>query len=644
MSTSSEWAKRVRHWIQRSQLLADLAQVRQDGGVRWALGDQPVRPLAPDEIQLLRDQRNRCDDWSRVRVVERFSPANVWDCVLRGDVVLGRFDERVEVEPGITLPSGLYRSTLVDCVVGDNALVHDVRLCAHYAIGPRAMLLDCGSVLCQGSSTFGNGQSISVGIETGGREVAVFAEIDVHTAAAVACHRADRAGLEAYAEAVEQYAAQAASSRGVIGRQAVLRNTPRVRNCYVGPCACIDAATLVEESTLLSAPDEPCVVASGSCVTQSILQWGCEVTTMALVHRSVLTEHSHAERHGKVTDCIVGPNSGVAEGEATACLIGPFVGFHHQALLIAVLWPEGKGNVGYGANVGSNHTSKAPDQEFWPGEGAFLGLGVNIKYPADFHRAPYTIVASGVSTLPQKLAFPFSLINQPSLQLAEVSPAYNEILPAWVLSDNLYAVKRNEGKYRARNKARRCRLEFEVFRPQIVDWMLDAADRLAAIGQVKSFYTDSDISGLGKNFLLESRRQTAIDTYLFFARYYALGGLWQQVQAAIERAGPAAARRVLDEPSEQPTWEHQRRLLIGRFGTSDVLDALREWPSMLQRVAEAVEESKAKDDRRGARIIDDYADVHPPAREDRFVQQTWDETRRTIAAVQGVLEQLQADD
>jgi hypothetical protein len=81
-------------------------------------------------------------------------------------------------------------------------------------------------------------------------------------------------------------------------------------------------------------------------------------------------------------------------------------------MLIAALWPEGKGNIAAGANVGSNHTSRAPDQEFWPGEGLYVGLGVNIKYPADFTQAPYTIIATGVSTLPQKVAFPFSLINK----------------------------------------------------------------------------------------------------------------------------------------------------------------------------------------------------------------------------------------
>lgn len=60
----------------------------------------------------------------------------------------------------------------------------------------------------------------------------------------------------------------------------------------------------------------------------------------------------------KLTESILGPDSGVASGECLHSLVGPFVGFHHQALLIATIWPLGRGNVGYGANVGSNHTSR----------------------------------------------------------------------------------------------------------------------------------------------------------------------------------------------------------------------------------------------------------------------------------------------
>ena len=88
-----------------------------------------------------------------------------------------------------------------------------------------------------------------------------------------------------------------------------------------------------------------------------------------------------------------------------------------------------QGNVGYGANVGSNHTGKAPDQELRSGEGVFFGLGVNIKYPSNFGKAPYTIFASGVGCLPQRIEFPFSLVNTPAEPIVGLSTAINEIIP-----------------------------------------------------------------------------------------------------------------------------------------------------------------------------------------------------------------------
>ena len=90
---------------------------------------------------------------------------------------------------------------------------------------------------------------------------------------------------------------------------------------------------------------------------------GAEVAGHAIVRQSVLLEHSGVEDHGIINETILGPNTSVAKGEVTASLVGPFVGFHHQSLLISAYWPEGKGNVAYGAKVGSNHTGRAPDQE-----------------------------------------------------------------------------------------------------------------------------------------------------------------------------------------------------------------------------------------------------------------------------------------
>jgi hypothetical protein len=633
--------EKVRTATAHSQWLGAVASVRRDRGRTLALGEVPLRPLRRDEITGLEQLGNTAEDWARLRVAEGFD----WRCIrqssFHGDVFLGRFTRLVPVAEGLDLPSGISHATVANCVIGHDALVRDVKLLVNYVVGEAAVLLDCGSVTCDPQTTFGNGLVLPIVIESGGRDVQVYAEMDLEVAAGIARQRSQPELLERYAEAVADYLTQALSNRGIIEREAILRSTPKVQNTYVGPGACVDGATLVADSTLLSNREEPVEVRSGACVTGSLLQWGSQVTTLALVDRSVLLEHAQAERQGKVTHSILGPNTAVAEGEVTASLLGPFVSFHHQALLIAALWPEGRGNVAYGANVGCNHTSRAPDQEFWPGEGAFLGLGINIKYPADFSRAPYTVVACGVTTLPQKLMFPFSLVNLPTGSWPGLPSAYNELIPAWGLTENLYMLKRTEQKQRARNKARRLRLNFAIFRADTVELMQDACRRLDDVPTPKDLYTYRDIKGLGKNYLLEKHRRAALAAYRYFIGYYALLGLKERVQEAWRQGQHASLERLLVLPSAEQPWEHQRQIVVRELGLTDVVEALRQLPPMLEKIAREVERSKAKDDERGPRIIDDYAEVHVAAADDACVQQTWEESRRLQSEVQELLRSLE---
>jgi len=51
----------------------------------------------------------------------------------------------------------------------------------------------------------------------------------------------------------------------------------------------------------------------------------------------------------QVSHTIACPDSAIATGECHHSLVGPFVGFHHQSLLIAALWPRGRGRYGGGS-------------------------------------------------------------------------------------------------------------------------------------------------------------------------------------------------------------------------------------------------------------------------------------------------------
>lgn len=630
---------RVRALAADSELISSVASVRRDGGIALALNDTPTRHLFKSEIAQLEALGNTAEDWSRVRVADGFNPRRVRNCEFRGDVILGQFKQRVQIHAGIEVIAGVSNSTLVDCVVGNDAVVKDVRLLANTVIASNAVVVDCGRISCSVGVAFGNGTRVPIALEGGGREVEVFAEIDVALAAIAARPGPRRPELEGYRRAVADYRERATSDRGIIGTGAHIWSVPRIEDSYVGPAARIDGATSICRATILSTSDEPVVVESGAMISDAIVQWGCRVTGMAVVERSVLVEQARVERHGKVRDSVIGPNTIVAAGEVSSSLLGPFVGCHHQSLLISTLWPEGRGNVGYGANVGSNHTSRAPDQEFWAGEGLFLGLGVNVKFPCDFSRAPYTVIACAVNLPPQKVTFPFSLIAPLQEHYPEVPLVFNQISPAWMLRENVYALKRNEAKFRARNLARRNRFDSSVFRFETVECMRAAFHQLARITAEKKIYTERDIPGLGKNVMTERDRTRAVDAYRFYTCYYALLGLKGRVGDVLAE-GRTDLARLLTAISRDPVWEFQRDILVQDFGIADATTGLGLLVSMVLQVARDCEQAREKDDTRGVRIIDDYPDVHPAADRDRIVRQAWEDADQLRNEVDAYLKLL----
>ena len=639
MSKVKELKAHLQNVIQQSEIIQAVRQVKKCRGKSVILG-AGARKLSPKEIEKLIKNGNFCPDWDNILVARKFSPDRVFHSSFFGKCVLGEFnDNSVSVDKNLVFPSGIYHSALTNCEIGSNALVMNVGSISNYIVWDGSVIFNCGAVI-GGETAFGNGDEISIAIETGGREVAMYAELTIPVAELVAGNRADRELQDAYKAFIAKYIEAVKCPKGIVCKKAILRNTPKIVNTFVGEAGLIDCATLVKDATILSGKDEVTEVSAGAYVTRAILQWGAEATSMAIVTKSVMTEHSHAERHGKVTESIIGPNTGVAEGECTASLCGPFVGFHHQSLLIAAYWPEGKGNVGYGANVGSNHTGKAPDQEIWCGEGTFFGLGVNIKMPSDFSRAPYCIIATAVNALPQKLEMPFSLINTPAALHPGISPAYNEIMPGWVLSDNIFSIKRNEGKYIKRNKAKRTQFVFEVFRPDIVELMIEARKRLSAIHEVHEFYTDKDIKGLGKNYMSEEARKAGIDAYTFYIKYYALKGLATRVSRLVKDKKTKEIPGLLSSAATCPRWEHERKTLLLETGERDVKTLLNAYAEMSLKIAQDVEDSKAKDDKRGVRVIPDYAEAHEAAKDNSFVKETNAEAEKTKKEIQELIAKL----
>ncbi|KAG7395300.1 hypothetical protein PHYBOEH_003967 [Phytophthora boehmeriae] len=504
-----------------------------------SLFSQPFYALSSDEIEALEANGNSAENWELVRKTKRhlkLQTKRIRQCSFHGKVVLGDFSSSFQHDvDGVPFPCGVYNSTLSGVLVLDDALVKDTLVLKGLLVDTKASVLQCGSVVCAPQETetvCGNGRMLHVGVETGGRDLRVVADLPFNLGAEVATKRGDLEFLKTYDAFVDEYVAKMKAPMAIVARNARLRRCSRVIATFVGDHALVEDCD-VENSTLLSTAEERTVVRTKSIIRDSIVQWNSTVEALSVIESSFLCDTSHVERHGVVISSVIGPNTSIAEGEVTSSFVGPFVGFHHQALLIASIWSKGKGNIGYGANVGSNHTLKAPDQELFHGEGVFFGLGCNVKFPSNFVKAPYSVIATAVNTLPQVMTMPFALINTPAHVIPSLSPAINEISPGWVLSSSVFTVLRNESKFRSRNKSKRTHIEAAIFRPEIVQYMKEArSDLIAAEGKARiqlangeAVYTDKQVWGLGKNYMRETSRQAGIEAYSFFIKLYALDAL-----------------------------------------------------------------------------------------------------------------------
>ncbi len=563
-----------------------------------------LRNLTAEEVTTLEKNGNRCEDWNRVLVEPNFDPARVQRSVFMGDVRLPAFYGTLLLPGDVSFPTGIYDSLVHNCIV-ENALVYKVSMLSNVLVRSSAVVHNVGTLVSSGKINFMIGSTMSVGNEMGGRELFVFPDITMDLVEAQLFHKAESDVQQSFEEQLKNFREEISLPFGVVGKGAVVSNTNIVRNSWIGAHARVEGAAKIRNTIILSSLEESTHIYDSVIIENSDLQMGVKVHTGAEVQRSVLMSRSKVGCKAIVKSSIVAPCCHIEEGEVNSSYMGPLTQMHHHSLLIAALWPDGCGNLGYGANVGSNHTGRMPDQEIMPGQGMFFGLGVNVKFPANYRESPFTLIASGVTTMPQRVKFPFSLIRSGDPQLMGVPARLNEILPAWNYARNAYALDRNIYKYAQRGKGAVPNSYFSLYGAETVHYAFDAYCRLQ-VNQVQDVYTKEHIDGLGENFLRERVRQKALKTYGEYLERYVLDQMIALVEndASLALQPPRELRRLLSgdlnrEVSRVVSMPATFDELVKRYRTLE-----KEW---FDGVAHGLD----KDIARGKEIFDDYESAHP---------------------------------
>lgn len=315
------------------------------------------RPLRDDEIGQLVFQGCSSPDWNLVKVSHDFSPDHISNTKFSGYVRLNSFHKSVNLVGGITFHTGISNAWLHNCVVGKDALIHNVRsYIANYEIGEGVVIHNVTTIAVDGETTFGNGLPVEAINEEGGRAIPMYDYLSTHVAYILALYRHRPAVVAGLKSMVESYTESIRSSTGTIGAHTKILNCNTVLNVKIGPSTTIDGAKKLQNGSINSTREAPVVVGEGVIMDDFIVCSGSRITDATLISKCFIGQGCILDKHYSAVNSLFFANCQGFHGEACSVFAGPYTVSHHKStLLIAGMFSFM--NAGSGSNQ-SNHLYK----------------------------------------------------------------------------------------------------------------------------------------------------------------------------------------------------------------------------------------------------------------------------------------------
>lgn len=437
------------------------------------------RQLDVYEIQRLEALGNYCPNWADVWVSQTFNPEQIRKSSFFGYVRIGAISDIALSYRDLTLATGIYNSQIVNCDIGDNCALHNVRYIAHYILGHHVMLSSIDEMVTSDVAKFGNGIlkegeqestriQLEVCNENGGRSIYPFDGMQSGDAYLWSRHRDDELLQQRFRALTDQLVSKERGFYSEIGNYTVLKNSRTIKDVKIGEHAYIKGVNKLKNLTINSSLEAYTQIGEGCELVNGIIGYGCRIFYGVKAVRFVLSAHSQLKYGARLINSFLGENSTISCCEVLNSLLFSAHEQHHNNSFLCASFLMGQSNMAAGATVGSNHNSRAADGELIAGRGFWPGLCVNLKHNSRF--ASYTLIAKGDFAYELDLKLPFSLLS--------IKAESNEvnILPGYWFLHNMYALQRNESKYIARNKTKSNNplYEYQVLAPDTINEMIDA--------------------------------------------------------------------------------------------------------------------------------------------------------------------------
>ncbi|MDR1373080.1 MAG: DUF4954 family protein [Dysgonamonadaceae bacterium] len=315
------------------------------------------RRLTEQEINTLATQACRCDDWTRVEVKEGFTPEYVRNVNFSGDIKIGEFKEKIVFFGGVKKHTGLFNATIHNCTIGDNVYIGQVRnYIANYIIEDNVVIENVDMLAVEGLSDFGNGLSISVLNETGGREALIYDKLSAHLAYILVLYRHKSAVIDKISTMIREYAQSVSSDKGIVCRNSKLTNCRTIKNLRIGEYACLDGIYRITNGTINSCREAPVYFGPGVIADNFIVCSNSEITQGAEIFNTFVGQGCILGKQYSAENSLFFANCQGLHGEACAIFAGPYTVTHHKSTLLIAGYYSFL-NAGSGSNQ-SNHMYK----------------------------------------------------------------------------------------------------------------------------------------------------------------------------------------------------------------------------------------------------------------------------------------------
>jgi carbonic anhydrase/acetyltransferase-like protein (isoleucine patch superfamily) len=348
------------------------------------------RKLTRNEIQSMTGNNCSCDDWEKIMVMEGFNPSQCKNVTFSGDIKLGVFDKPFVDKSGVSIPAGILNARIHNCTIGSNVVINNTgEYIANYNIEDGAIIKNCGRIYTEGISKFGNGTSVAVLNEAGGRMVKIWDRLSAHEAYIIALYRHRSKAIKILEKMIDDYSDSIASDRGIISRNSRIINCNNIRNVKVGPYSRIEGTISLDEGSLNSCKEDPVFIGPGVIMEHFIVCSGTIITESTLIDKCFIGQGCVLGKHYSAENSLFFANCEGYHGEACSIFAGPYTVTHHKStLLIAGIFSFM--NAGSGSNQ-SNHMYKlGPIHQGIMERGSKTTSGSYMLWPARI--GPFTLV------------------------------------------------------------------------------------------------------------------------------------------------------------------------------------------------------------------------------------------------------------